>query len=132
MSLQVLALAGHMFNGSLPIPWTSLDHLRVLDIAHNQLSGILPQSYISMTQLSILKVNDNKFVRVQSNMPEFYENLMGDGFKLQCFCLANNREVLLNEEGQARLVSAAQQSSPPVQLVIDVPSSSQCDPALLK
>jgi Leucine-rich repeat (LRR) protein len=129
--LQVLSLAGHSFNGTLPLPWTGLQQLRVLDLSHNQLSGTLPQPYASMRQLSILKVNDNKLRHVSNSMPEFFEYLVGSSFKLQCLCVANNSEVLLSEDGRVRLVSAAQRSVPPVQLVIDVPGSSQCNTALL-
>jgi hypothetical protein len=70
-------------------------------------------------------------VSSSSSMTEFFQYLVGDGFKLQCLCLANNSEELLSQEGKQQLVAAAQQSSPSVQLVVDVPSNSQCDPAQL-
>jgi hypothetical protein len=83
-----------------------------------------------MRQLSILKVNDNKLRHVSNGIPEFFEYLVGNGFKLQCLCVANNSEMLLNDEGKARLVSAAQQNQPPVQWGIDAPGSSQCNESL--
>jgi hypothetical protein len=129
--MQVLALSGHAFNGILPLSWTGLQQLRVLDVSHNQLSGTLPQPYVSMRQLSILKVNDNKLKRVNNGLPEFFECLVGDGFKIQCLCVANNSEVLLSEKGKEQLVLNAKRSSPPVQLAVDAPDSSQCDPTLL-
>jgi Leucine-rich repeat (LRR) protein len=124
--MQVLALAGHAFNGSLPLSWTGLQQLRVLDVSHNQISGTLPQPYVSMQQLTILKVNDNKLMHVSNGMPELFESLVGNGFKLQCLCVANNSEVLLSEEGKARLMLNAQKSSPAVQLAVDAPDNSQC------
>jgi hypothetical protein len=130
--LQVLSLAGHSFNGSLPLSWTGLQQLRVLDLSRNQITGTLPQQYASMRQLSILKLNDNELRHVSNGMPEFFEYLVGSGFKLQCLCVADNNEVLLNDEGKARLVSAAQHEVPPVQLAIDVPGSSQCNASLLR
>jgi hypothetical protein len=132
--MQELALAGHSFGGSLPPSWTSMQKLRVLDVSRNQLTGTLPQTYANLWQLAIARFNDNKIVQVSSSsssMPEYFQYLVGDGFKLQCPCVANNSEVLLSDEGQQQLVAAARQSSPSVQLVVDVPSSSQCDPAQL-
>jgi hypothetical protein len=51
-----------------------------------------------MRQLSILKVNDNQLKHVGGDMPEFFEYLVGNSFKLQCLCIANNSEQLLSEE----------------------------------
>lgn len=61
-SAQVLMLAGHSFNGTLPPSWTRLQKLRVLDLSHNSLSGNLPSWYVSMRKLAVLKVQDNRLV----------------------------------------------------------------------
>jgi hypothetical protein len=88
-----------------------------------------------MWELAIVKFNDNKLVEFSSSSSsssqELFEYLVGDGFKLQCLCLANNTEVFLSEEAKGRLMQAARHSTPSVQLVVDEPGSSQCDPALL-
>jgi hypothetical protein len=112
-----------------------MQKLRVLDASRNQLSGTLPQAYANMWELAIVKLNDNTFMQANStagsSIPEFFQYLVGNGFKLQCLCVADNSEVLLSEEAKGRLVQTAQHSTPPVQLVVDEPGSRQCDAALL-
>jgi hypothetical protein len=99
----------------------------VLDVSRNNLSGSLPKWYASMLQLAVLKVQDNQLVPAADNAAEFFEYLIGHGLKLQCLCVANNREVLMDAAKAAELKRSARTSDPPVQLVIDEPAHKLCD-----
>jgi hypothetical protein len=132
LSVQVLMLAGHTFNGTLPASWTRLEQLRVLDVSNNSLTGSLPAWYSSMRQLVIFKANDNQLTRSASGPPEFFEFLLGPTSKMQCLSVASNKDMLLDAPTAAKLVSKAQQRWPPVPLEINQPASSPCDPAPLK
>ncbi|WIA30406.1 hypothetical protein OEZ86_000491 [Tetradesmus obliquus] len=130
--LQVLMLSGHAFNGTLPPSWTRLQQLRVLDLSRNSLGGNLPSWYVSMRKLAVLKVQNNRLMPSGSSTWEFYEYLLAGGTQLQCLCVAGNAVELVDAAAAARLQGKAQGRKPPVELVIDAPGSSACDPAPFK
>jgi hypothetical protein len=129
LHLQVLNLAGHSFDGTLPAAWTRLEQLRVLDISNNNLSGSLPAWYSSMRQLAIFKANGNQLSRSASGSPEFYELLLGPSSRLQCLSVGDNKDMLLDATTSAKLAAKAQQRLPAMPLAMNEPSSALCDPA---
>jgi hypothetical protein len=129
---QVLNLAGHNFIGTLPTAWVRLKQLHVLDVSHNSLTGSVPAVYNGMRQLAVLRVHNNQLVRAADDVGEAWEFMLGDGSRLQCLCVASNKEQLVDEAAASRLSRMAASRAPPVPLEVNRPDSEACNPALWK
>jgi hypothetical protein len=130
--LQVLMLAGHNFNGTLPPAWTRLQQLKVLDASHNNLTGSVPAWYSSMRQLAVLKLHDNQLVSSNDSAADqrLFSSLVGIGSQLQCLSVEANQGELVSVEIRKKLQDTAKsRRNPPVPLAINNPTSHLCDPA---